>query len=493
MFLDSEVSLLLNDKGLLHSTTDKPTIKNNMLIQNKLVGYKVETPQSNIKTIQLNCNINNNNDKLQRQTTQGHHQVHNKDNIFLLEDNVCEFNIADTHKYTNKQTFINNVPTKITGTFNMDYNILYVDDIIRKKLEQEKITLLPGLRNKYRNLEALTLQPQTYIMRTSTLSEMENISKLIKEIETGETLRQYNNAVKDLVDEYRKSSGYVKTVIFDLDIADTYEETTDDKRERIIVIDKFLEIAKNYIELDIIRTNTTQTDVCLGCNSELSSESIDETGVQRCSVCQTEYTVMILSKMSKEISHISSPTNTDDESIDNFIRSFVRYQGLQPNEHITEELFSELDHYFSQYGRPLGCEVRLMSLNKRGRRGDTDHKMLWTALRAIGRSDLYEDTNLIGNLYWGWTLHNIMHYKETIISHYMKTQKVFYQIPSQERGRASSLGTQFRLWRHLQLVGHECYQDEFKIAENAESMRTHNRLWQLMCEGANDPDIFYIP
>ena len=119
--------------------------------------------------------------------------------------------------------------------------------------------------------------------------------------------------------------------------------------------------------------------------------------------------------------------------------------------------------------------------------------MLWTAISEIGHSAYYEDANLIGHLYWGWTLPNVMHHKETIISHYNKTQKVFYQIPPEERCRNSSLGTQYRLWRHLQLVGHECYMDEFKIAGNSESIRNHNRLWKLMCEGCNDPTINYNP
>jgi hypothetical protein len=329
-------------------------------------------------------------------------------------------------------------------------------------------------------------------MRRATIDEMNKLYISIHDIESGYRTEEYNNLVKDLLVEYKKYAGSVKTVIFDMSEDDEYEEITDETRARIIVIDKFLEIAKKYIEIDIIRSNNRPSDICLGCNSLLSKTGVTENGIQICSICQTEYTVLILSKLSKEGSHIIS-NNVDDESIDNFIRAFIRYQGLQPREHITDLLFTQLDEYFIENNNPTGNEITQLSLNKRGRRGDTNHKMLWVALNSIGKSELYEDTNLIGHLYWGWTLHNIMHYKEIIVSHYIKTQKVFYQIPPEERDRTSSLGTQFRLWKHLQLVGHECYQDEFKIAENADSMRTHNRLWRLMCEGADDPDIYYIP
>lgn len=414
----------------------------------------------------------------------------NERDIFILDDNLYELGIHETQK--NKQMAIEQLPDRITGTFNEDYNILYIDDIIQKKLAQEKITEIPRLKLRYKQLETSIKQPQTYILRTSSLDEMDNITNEIRDIETGVKLQEYNESVKDIIMQYKQYKGLVKTIIFDVDDKEKDNGNFDEIRERIVLIDKYLDIAKKYIDIDVVRVNGHCEDSCLGCNSSLTKDAINENGILRCLVCQAEYSVMILSKLSKDGTHISNNGNLDDESIDNFLRGFVRYQGLQSREHLNDALFSELDNYFIQHGRPTGDEIKHLPLNNRGRRGDTTHKMLWTALSYIGRSELYEDTNLIGHLYWGWTIHNLMHHKERIISDYTKTQKVFYQIPPEERGRTSSLGTQFRLWRHLQLIGHECYQDEFKIAENSESMRTHNRLWKLMCEGANDPNIYYI-
>ena len=67
------------------------------------------------------------------------------------------------------------------------------------------------------------------------------------------------------------------------------------------------------------------------------------------------------------------------------------------------------------------------------------------------------------------------------------------KISIEQRYRISSLGTQYRLWRHLQLIGYPCEFGDFKIAENVDSIQTHHRLWKLMCDGANDPEIYYIP
>ena len=172
-------------------------------------------------------------------------------------------------------------------------------------------------------------------------------------------------------------------------------------------------------------------------------------------------------------------------------KAFDRYQGFQ-SDPPDDSLYTILDNYFIQLGRPSGKEIKEMELDERGRRGDTTHKMLLAALSHLGYPNYYEDVNLIGHKYWGWTLPDVSMYKEKIISHYVMTQNVFLQIPKEERDRQSSLGTQYRLWRHLQLVGHECYSDEFKIAENVDSLHKHNRLWKYMCEKCNNPEIYYI-
>lgn len=424
----------------------------------------------------------------------------NNDGMQLLEDNMGELELVDARRYmprisnSEDNVVLEDIPTKISGTYNEDYNIVYVDGIIRKKLLQERFSHLQGLKIRYRSLETLSMQPQTYVIREKTLESMKKLQDEITQIESGDKLRLYDSKVKNILSEYRKFNGQVKTVLFEIDEEEHYEELNDDLRYRISLIEQYLDIACDYIQIDVIRLNNRPSDICTGCGMSLAKVATTDEGTIRCPnpECQTEHNMIILAKLAKDGSRINTNSNTDDESIDNFLRAFTRYQGLQPDRP-DESIYEDLDNYFSRCGRPLGAEIRVLPLNNRGRRGDTNHKMLWDALSQIGHSEHYEDANLIGHLYWGWDLPKVMHLKEPIIDKYHKTQKVFYQIPAEERGRNSSLGTQYRLWRHLQLEGHECYMDEFKIAENPESIRTHNRLWRLMCEGANDPDIQYIP
>lgn len=415
--------------------------------------------------------------------------------------NADDYMFSDAIKHitptTHKEEIIEDIPDKIEATYKDDYNIVYVDGIIRKKLQQEKYSYLEGLKSKYLRYEAMTKEAQNYVMREKTLNNMKKIKEEMNKIENGEKLREYDEQVKDIISSYKKYNGLIKTISFGLDdddkTCDLDEQTNKKFKERIVLIEKYLAIAVNYININIIKINVTQKDVCSGCGISLSNLLTEDDDFIRCpdSNCQTENIIIVKNKIVKDIVH---NTGSNAESIENFLRAFTYYQGLQ-NIKLPDDLFIKLDDYFKKLKRPSGNEIKKYPLNSRGRRFDTDHKMIWSALSIIGYSDLYKHSNYICSLYWGWKLPNVMHLKETIIYHYNITQKIYDDIPIEERQRDSSLGVPYRLWRHLQLAGHECYFDEFKIVINGESLNCHERLWKRMTEEGNkiDPSIYYIP
>jgi hypothetical protein len=106
--------------------------------------------------------------------------------------------------------------------------------------------------------------------------------------------------------------------------------------------------------------------VCHGCGTSLLKVAPTEEGTIRCPNpdCQTEHNQIIMAKLAKDGSRINTNNSTDDESIDNFLRAFMRYQGLQI-EQPDETLYDELDDYFIRYGRPTGDEIKLLPLNNR--------------------------------------------------------------------------------------------------------------------------------
>lgn len=405
------------------------------------------------------------------------------------------------HKLPNNSDFrgfgdfmIEKLPEKIVGQYVDDYNILYIDDIIRKKLQQEKYVLLPQLKKKIEKLKTFCKERLRCIKRMKYEDKLVKLNDEVQKIENGEKLKIYIEESQLLIEEYSMKASKIKIISFEVEDESSCVEPDLETRKRIHIIDTYLnEIACKYIKLDIIRINNRPNNICDGCGELLTSTTPSEEGTIRCQFCLTEHDIVITTKLAKDGARINMSTNSDDESIENFLRAFDRCKGERP-EHFDNSIFDKLDEFFISRYRPTGEEIRKKPLNSRGRREDTNHQMLWDALFHINMSCHYEDANYIGHKYWGWTRPDIAKYRETVISHYNKTQKVFCQIPLEIRERESSLGTQFRLWRHLQLVGYECYMDEFKIAENPDSIKTHNKLWRMMCEKANVDDscIYYI-
>lgn len=401
--------------------------------------------------------------------------------------------IIDTRKKIggkSSEIVIEDIPELISGSYTQDYDIRHIDRIIKKKLEQSKYTEVPKLKSKLEVLKLRTTGPQRIVQRKCDMEEIAKVEKEISDINSGAIYDEYVEATTDLIEEYKKLIGTIERVKFS-DLKEDYVEPDEVVKARIGVIDRYIDIANKYIEIDIVRVQNRPADMCIGCNFRLKDYAPNEDGLIICPQCGTEHANVITAKMPKDGNRINSTAVVEDESIDNFLRAFTRYQGLQ-SDRPDPELYDELDEYFVANGRLRGKEVREMPLDEYGRRGDTNHRMLLSALSKIRRPEYYEHVNLIGHLYWGWTLPDVMQYRETIIDHYNKTQKVFYQIPPHERERTSSIGTQWRLFRHLQLVGHKCYIDEFKIAENSDSLNVHAKLWKLMCDGCDDPNIYYI-
>lgn len=380
-----------------------------------------------------------------------------QENQFLYFNNVL--------KNTNTQK---KIPTKIQDTYKDDYDINYIHEIILSKLLQEKDNL-QNLYTELNNLKLLESKPQTYNLKKETLQSIHELEKEINLIKTGNKLKTYHEEVDELIIEY-------------LNLKKKQELNENELNKRLYIIDKYLKIAKKYIQINITRIITKEINCCLNCKTSLDGITSTNEGIIRCINCHNEHKIVNFVK--------TIQINDNENDIENFIKALMRYQGLQNNPPTI--LYTKLDNYFKERELPISKEIKSLPYNEYGKKGNTNKEMLFIALSNIGYSSYYEDINLIGHIYWDWKLPNLTHLKDKILRHYTITQKSFYKIPIEIRCRISSLGTQYRLWRHLELVGHPCYMNEFKIAENNDSLQNHHRIWKMMCELSNDPEIYYI-
>lgn len=374
------------------------------------------------------------------------------------------------------------IPPVITAVYQDDFNILEVHEIILRKLIREKTHKLYDLRKK-RDLELLkTKNPQTVVERKSSLAIITQLEKEIDKLTTDFYINSYHQRVHTLISTYRDLGMIPKVVSFKStkNIPSFPEESQTNKNLRHLVISKYLEIARDYIQINVIREFPAETK-CKGCDSSINNIIIDESGLQYCPVCRIETEIIAQTPFYRDTNRVNTSLRNNYEDRDNFSKAIKRYQGKQPNR-LPHSLPSILDDYFTSYGLPTGEEVKKLPLDSRGRRGKTNKEMMYKALYDTGYASYYEDVNLICHLYWGWSLPDISHLEDAIIEDYDRSQRVYEFI---KKDRKSCLNTQYRLFRHLQLRGYDCHLDDFKIVKTREILEYHEDTWKKICEHLN--------
>lgn len=367
----------------------------------------------------------------------------------------------------------------ITGFFTNNFDIyslnikllqFFVDE---NKIEKELSREVSLIKNKINFC-------QTFLEQQECLERIKSLESQIDIIKSQKRKNEFEQKTLPYLIAYR-SLPRIQVSILNL------EEDKEDEyyQQRLDIIEGYLSVCKEFFPIEIYRKRKIPKSLCKNCQKSLPKIANSE-GIIVCEHCLTEHNNSRHLVSSDTVYH-SSGSNDSEE---NFIRAFLRYEGKE-SEIIPKELFDDLDKYFSKIGRPSKEEVRNMPEDMYGLRGDTDHDLLRTALAKTGWSHYYENENLIGHLYWGWRLPEVKN-RDRVIELYRKSQEGFRKIPPEERERESSIGTQFHLWKLLTAIGHPCQKKHFKIAQNQESSKIHENLYRKMVELSENPDDFQI-
>ena len=312
--------------------------------------------------------------------------------------------------------------------------------------------------------------------------DIEYIDKNLKQyIEPEDKKNKYICDTSVLILEYKKFGPYKRVVTFGPQPVINNEKENElellKREKRIQVISRYIFIAENYVDIDVIY-QTNQSKSCPQCKEDSTEQN--EAGFNNCTNCGYEKIIFNVC----DNYEIHRNTYKDE---DNFRKTLDRYQGkLEPDHNIMKIIISELDYYFKSYGMVTGEEIRKLEVDSRGKKKGTSYHMMYEALLGIGKP-IYEHTNIICSKYWGWDLPDITHLEEQIISDYKATQRVLVRL---NKTRKSSINTQYRLFKHLQLVEYPCSLSDFRVVKTRDSQEQHEILWEKMVTGC---DLKYIP
>ena len=392
--------------------------------------------------------------------------------------NIVNFSML----YFNQKPEINekDIPKQIIVKYNDDYNILEIDIIIRRRLELIEKRDIDGLKAKIAEEEEKLKLPQTGIEYKQCIKNKSKYHQQLIILENRVDYENYIRESKEWIQRYKEIGVKKKKINFG---SQTSDPTDEDDLYRQKIISKYLEIARNYIDV-VIYKESNEYSFCMGCGEKLD-HCLDDGGVKKCSKCGTERLYLNRSYFIADSDNQSSAFHNDYDDRETFYKSLLRFQGKQHNR-VPNRLWSQLNKYFSSLGLLIGEKVKELETLPDGTKPKTSRNMMFKALQELGFNDCYEDIHLICNLYWGWSLPDISHLEDIIMRDYDLTQKVFEKI---KKGKQSSLNAEYRLFKHLEIVGYPCNQDDFKIIKTRDTLENCENTWKKMCEGAGLPFI----
>lgn len=375
------------------------------------------------------------------------------------------------------------IPKRVIAKFSDDYDIIWLDKLLIEKFRQEKLFISIHQAN-IESAKAARKVATTIVSFQNHCLEIERLTGIVNDLTNGTKEKEYIDASLTLIKAYRSMPKSVKK--FDIRSGIVLDNDSTTTARRIEIINQYLLVAQKYITIEIYHLSTEhfekQND-CDGCGKSMLEISVDPLGVRKCANCGRP----------QKVNQKPVVSSREYDDLGNLLKAFKRFIGGQEIKFSMHHLIENLDLYHERMGKPTSSYYLSLPLNEKGRKDGTNTTIIFDALKATGYKDYYEDYMCICSKYFGWILPDASDLQEIISAHYRETQAVWVEMDPLERERDSSLPTQYRLYKHLQLARFPCDQTGFKLPQQIETIRKYDRIWEIMCQRCGNPDIYFIP
>jgi rubrerythrin len=412
-------------------------------------------------------------------------------NLYLTEED----NVKSVNEYNDE------LPDKIEGTYKYDFNIIDIHDLILKRFERQRELEVKKLEEQLSIEEKEINGKQNMVERKSSIRRIEKIKESMNNILTRKDFDDYINKIRPLIEQYNMIGTLSKIVSFatnkkknesDEEENEIIPEDNETQKKRHQVIFDFLEIARKYIEIDLVR-DLKEGHLCESCGHKLEDVDDDEdsAGLIICPNCRLEKISVVRCRFYKDNTRTNNSGNNYEDRA-NFEKGLMRFQGKQTDKPPLE-LYETLENYFREKEllkidiNNNGIFVSVSSeyirnnvpLNDDGEKMGTSRPLMYKALKDTGNSAYYDHINLILHEMWDWELPDIAHLEDQIMEDYDKSQRVYEALP---KDRKSSLNSQFRLFKHLRRLGYQCISRNFRIPSTHDILEFHENIWAKICE-----------
>jgi hypothetical protein len=337
------------------------------------------------------------------------------------------------------------------------FDITYINDHVKAKLKYDS-----------QNINHLELELEFYeekLLSSKTIIDTKIISSKVSDLNTKiENIRMnfvnYTKETRSLIEKF-KSEPSVDLLL------------------------NYVKIVKKYAEIEVVAMKQYNTDNCNFCGYDIENVHVNSEGVRTCPKCLgQDYSKSLLYKDTTPSANVvlnQSVSRCDKRNDDNIMKIFRYFACKQGAEEIPSSVFITLDKYFVEnHNRNIGSWYKQFPPDRYGYTGDTNHEMLFEALKMTKLSAYFKYVNLIGQQYWGWSKPPISELEDEFRSIYSTLILAYEKIKDIER--VSKPNNQFMLFNILRLLGCDFRLSQFKLPTTDKSRNENEYIYKRMCD-----------
>lgn len=360
-----------------------------------------------------------------------------------------QFGFYEVHiiKSDNYEKFIN-------ATYEDDYDIVSLDTIVTNFIKEES---------------------------SKKLKEIEDVLNFIKGYKVDESkelkLTKDKSFYESMLDNYLKERGKVLENYLALNgkISPRYfgevliESSTKTKEQKLLLVAEYLEVAKRYMPVNIVRIKKTGSH-CQNCGKKM--KTMDE----YCHSCRymSDETIVV-QKISGKIGNYQS----DPEKRENFEKKLNKFQGKFPFI-IPSEVFSAIDKYFVIYADGQLSKSNMVTIpnDEYGGKPGTSKPLMLSVMSNLGLTQYNDNVEVICREYWGWICPDYTMIKDDVMKYYDTITNSLRKISKAKRPYVSSPYLLFWILRQM-LV--KCRKEDFRIPTTTDIIERYSVVRRDVC------------
>lgn len=353
------------------------------------------------------------------------------------------------------QVNYDHISNTLTGFFNQELNISYLNDIVlaalqHRRKKQEFALKETALRaGKLFNAESVSLN--------DGFSILGNAAQVLFS----------NNMFAEA--EYKESTNKLISLI----------QTQETSNKKLHYIDLYMRILRKYMNVNIIYNEpATSTDICQQCGMNLMDyQSFSSEGCAGCGIVTRRF-IKSSGNLDNDLDSFSpkSPSPKSDVKTEynilfekKLLRNQCRYSILP-----ADNIVSTIKDYFRErnINPTLTLAHRLDNI-----------KLMRKTLTILRYSKYKDDLNYFCHEIWGFPTPNRAHLDEQILHDFELVQPIITSIMTSTQNKKDVLViNSWRLWRHYIQVGLYLDPQEFDIPKTKDIVFGYESVWRKVCE-----------